>query len=73
MGMTLRGVNPLGEHQNAFRRISSLLDGIYMKHVSNRLGGILKGGRLWRSNSAEGKKVSTPPDEPDVVKCSEAR
>ncbi|CAL8113394.1 unnamed protein product [Orchesella dallaii] len=37
----------------------------------SRLGGILKGGRLWRSNSAEGKKVTSPPDEPDVVKCTE--
>lgn len=36
-----------------------------------RLGGILKGGRLWRSNSAEGKKVTSPPEEPDVVKCTE--
>jgi len=36
-----------------------------------RLGGILKGGRLWRSNSSDGKKVVTPPEEPDVVKCTE--
>lgn len=36
-----------------------------------RFGGILKGGRLWRSNSSECKKVSSPLDEPDLVKCTE--
>ena len=45
-----------------------------VKFNIDRLGGILKGGRLWRSNSNDGKKAaSTPPDEPDIVKCSEAR
>jgi len=36
-----------------------------------RVGGILKGGRLWRSNSSESKKVTSPSEEPDVVKCTE--